>query len=179
MMEITTIAEAKQYILDNIEEGVECPACTRNVQMQKFNLDHNMASALRILDEHTNQGEYVRTIALFNEYADTESNLNNGGNWTKVKHWGLIESEMTITEEGGSQGNWRITQKGRDFVHGKVKVSKKAKTFKDKLHGYLGDPILITDIKIKPFDYVNTVGHTYKGIGEREEKKGDQTNLFD
>lgn len=41
-----TIAEAKQYLNDNFENGVECPCCGQNVKKYKYNLFATSALAL-------------------------------------------------------------------------------------------------------------------------------------
>lgn len=69
-----------------------------------------------------------------------EYNLKKGmpSSWTQCKHWRLIESNPS---EGRKQGYYRLTQKGFDFVEGKITIPEKAQVYQDECQGFEGDEI--------------------------------------
>jgi hypothetical protein len=51
----------------------------------------------------------------------------HGGDWSKLRHWGLIESKPDERADGSTRvGFYRITDLGRQFVEREVKVPKYA-----------------------------------------------------
>jgi hypothetical protein len=70
-----------------------------------------------------------------------------GGSFTKLRHWGLIESK------GRQTGYWRITEKGFRYLNGKKKIHKTALVANQdgKVIGYL-----VEDGKVTIHDALNT-----------------------
>lgn len=74
-------------------------------------------------------------------------NLNNieltRGQWDnfqKLKYWGLVESKSP------NSGVWRITEKGRDFLHAKIKVHKKVYTYRGVVEGFGDEEVLCNEV---------------------------------
>ncbi len=69
----------------------------------------------------------------------TKSQFNN---FQKLQYWGFVEKG---TEENGHTHEWVLTEKGRDFVHGRIAVSKYMITYRNKTVGEDGQKLFIID----------------------------------
>jgi len=61
-----------------------------------------------------------------------------GGDFTKLKHWGLIRLSVSL---GVSLG-WSLTEKGKEFLRGEISAWKSVWLFKGEVIGF--DPITTT-----------------------------------
>lgn len=53
-----------------------------------------------------------------------------GGDWAKMKYWGLIEAKQDIRDDGSPRvGYWKITTLGKQFVDKQVKVPSHVYTY--------------------------------------------------
>ena len=69
---------------------------------------------------------------------------NQWDNFQKLKYWNLVEQ---IEKDGKKkQGIWQITQDGRLFIEGKIKIRKKVWTYRGVVKEYDGEELMITDI---------------------------------
>ena len=97
--------DTKQWLKENYEgTGCKCPACGKHVQLKDRKISSAMAKALITISKH--QGEV--NISELKEI--------RGGDYAKLRYWSLIEEVRP--------GRWKITHKGRQFVHDKVRVPK-------------------------------------------------------
>jgi len=84
---------------------------------------------------------------------------HQGGYGTIAHHWGLIEQMPGEREDGSKRvGWWRLTDRGRAFVRGEITVPKKALIYNNKLFGFEGRQITISDALREPFDYRRLMG---------------------
>ena len=87
-----------------------------------------------------------------------------GGDYAKLRHWGLIEAHPDNQEAGApdrkSAGYWRITMHGRDFVRGRCAVRRHVHIFAGRRieAGGGGDPVLIWECLKNRFSYHELMG---------------------
>src|SRR5271167_915579 len=47
------------------------------------------------------------------------------GDWAKLRHWGFLIEKPEVRDDGSKRnGFYKITQRGIDFVHGRIHVRK-------------------------------------------------------
>jgi ssDNA-binding Zn-finger/Zn-ribbon topoisomerase 1 len=109
--------DTKQWLKKNYEgTGCKCPACGKHVQLKDRTITSAMAKALIAISKH--QGEV--NISELKEI--------RGGDYAKLRYWGLIEEVRS--------GRWQITHKGRQFVHDKVRVPKVAWVYNKRARSF-------------------------------------------
>lgn len=147
---MTTILEAKEQLRKNFEKGAICPCCNQLVKLYKFAINSSMSKNLLALD-HFQQGEDYLTI---DELVSlTNDAMFKAGNFPKLRWWGLIERPANDDPDKRSSGMWRITEKGRAFVKGRITVPKKALLYNQKCWGFEGDQVSIKDSLGEFFSY--------------------------
>jgi hypothetical protein len=143
-----TVSETREQIekLAHTHKGTTCPCCTRNVKVHRRNLHATMLKALTALAQ---KNEPVRSMFKF----------SGAGDDAKLEHWGLIE-EVT-------RHHWQITQKGRDFLAGRIKVPRTILVYKKDFLGYESEAEadLISVHDVKPYD------------GPKTQRKGKNRSL--
>lgn len=149
-----TLGELRPRILElrKTADGCECPACDHKVKEYQRTIHYTMAREL-IRCYHAAPVEWFHMPTIVG---------HNGGDITKTRHWGLIEADTTIRrEDGGRAGYWRLTEKGRAFVEGRLRVPKYAPTYKHELIGSLyGEPVDIRDCLADKFHYDELMGRS-------------------
>lgn len=155
-METQTLESAKQYLRDNYEKGCRCPACGQNVKLYPRLLSSSMAYALILIDKHTRDGKFRHIENHFKEL-DIPSSIR--GDFAKLVYWGLIEKYQQQREDGSNRnGYYRITEKGSDFVKGKISVVDRMFVYNQQIQGYGKDEITIFDALRNKFDYNDLMG---------------------
>ena len=66
-------------------------------------------------------------------------------NSTKLQHWGLVAPHITHDNKH-RRGWWKITQKGRDFVQGRISLARVAVTVNMKLLRYEGETVFYSEL---------------------------------
>jgi hypothetical protein len=139
MTEFTTIQEAKAYLRANYSKGVECPCCKQFVKLYKRKLNSGMARTLILIYKESNRqnasGYKERPwIHVKNLLMDLKA--QNSHDWTLLKHWGLLEDEITDPDRSAN-GYWRITMDGVNFVENRLSVPRVASFYNGKLIGMI------------------------------------------
>lgn len=134
----TTLEHVKLYLRAHWSEGLDCPACKRNVKLHAEKLSRNMA-----------QGLVAQYRAVGCEMVDTRdiwpTTGTSGPKTPQLKHWGIIE-------KGERARHWRITDKGAEWIHGLITVPMYALTYNDTCWGFRGDPVSLADALETAFD---------------------------
>lgn len=149
-----TIKEAKQHLKDNWDKGTRCPCCTQWVQRYPYSFHSGMARALIYIYQATQRGKGLEDDGFFhieNYFVDIGVKIK--GSHGKLKYWGMLEQRQNTDPKKHNSGYWSITQRGIDFVHGKLLVTRKALLFNEKCYGFVGNKISIQDALGKNFDY--------------------------
>jgi hypothetical protein len=143
-----TLKEGKEFLRKNWKEGVDCPCCTQFVKLYKRKLNSGMAFALiniynRKTDDWMNVREYFR-----------ENNMRDNNDWTRLGIWGLIEERKGKPEHGGkTMGEWKITEKGKSFVRGELRVPSHFNFFDNELYGFSDTTTSIIEALGNKFNY--------------------------
>ena len=150
MQDSNTLGEGKKFLRENWENGTNCPCCTQRVQLYKHKLNSTMTRsliALYWLDRHKpNEWHHV------SEFEKWRGGYG-GGQFAKVKHWGFAIDQDNDDPAKRTSGQWKITQKGRDFVEGQITVPAKVRLFDSKFYGHEGNHINIKESLGSKFDY--------------------------
>jgi hypothetical protein len=149
---ISTLDEAKAYVLAHRDDGVECPCCGKSRKVYERTIYSGMARFLIWLVR-----EYQRREELKLEgglWVDSlEGPPQRGGDFAKMAHWGLIEQMANDDETKRTSRFWRPTAKGAAFVHGLITISKRVRLFDNVVIGFSEERFDIRDALGKKFDY--------------------------
>lgn len=121
-----------------------CPCCKQLVKVYKRLINKGMVADLSALHILSAPDEYMH----INDFTRPHSNREIGN----LKWWGLVERMPSDNRDKKSSGMYRITQKGRDFIQGKVMVRKYALVYNSECLGFDGGMVLVTDCD-KNFSY--------------------------
>jgi len=134
-----TLAEAREELVQGLDEGIVCPCCKQFVKRYKRALNSGMAADLIRL--------YIMGSGYnnFRKFAKT-------GDYAKLKYWGLIKPMPNRTNLKSS-GFWRITEKGKLFVKSEIMVEKEVFLYDGIEVGYSDEVIRIQDALKNKFNY--------------------------
>lgn len=106
-----TLAELKQWLNDQLGEGVHCPLCGQFAKQYRRKINAGMARGL-ILAHRIGRGEYVHVNRLGSHEV------------AQLQWWSLIEEKPARRPDGGRTGWWRPTGLGLDWIYSRVSVPK-------------------------------------------------------
>ena len=128
----------------NNGSGTHCPVCDRYAKIQARPINKTMAQAVAWMVRNGAPSQWIKM---------SDSPFSGTNQHPTLKHWGLLEQKMNDSNPKKKHvGYWRVTQKGRDFVSGKLAVPEKAVIYNDKLIEMQGPTKYIHEV-IKGFDY--------------------------
>ena len=152
---IVTVKEAKEFIQANVSKGAYCPCCSQHVMRYKLFFHRGTAITLLYMDEayrvipKMKPEHYIHV-----ENYLVERGVTLRGVHAKAKFWGLIEPQPTSSDRKiRSNGYWRLTDKGRKFVAGKVQIPSLAMVFNDHCDAFGDEMVSISDVIKNSFDY--------------------------
>jgi len=141
-----TLEKAKKRFEDKLRSKgkTKCPVCGRTSIIYQRVVDRTMATTLQLWAKE--RGDAYVHVRSFLESKGLESQAR-GGSFTKLRHWGLIESK------GRQSGYWRITEKGFAYLAGRKKIHKVALVANQdgRVIGYLAE-----EGKVSIHDALNT-----------------------
>ena len=123
-----TIAQGREFVDVHRESGITCPLCEQKIT----------AARPRPLSS------FIKDLVIFaNTEGDQEGwlkvhGLFSGGDYAKMKNWNFIES--------GAAGLWRITDVGRAFLRGELKVREAAIIQGSKFIRFTGREVTVKDL---------------------------------
>jgi hypothetical protein len=139
-----TIVEAKQYLKDNIKKGVKCPCCGQFAKLYSRKINSGMVLfliGLYRLSKRNGIQEFS------NDFVFKEMDLNvRSLDYSILKHFGLIQESVNTDSGKKKSGNWIITEAGINFAEGKVSVAENVLIYNNKVIGFEGKNILISEI---------------------------------
>ena len=152
------LATLRQEIIDNREEGCQCKICDQNVKLYKRNFNSAMSLVMIKIAEETKALEgfqtpiWIQVENLLKAAPDIPSTAR--GDFPKAVHWGLLEKQPGERDDGSTRmGFYQITQKGEDFVNGKITIPKWVKLYNKEIIGFAEDPITIKEALGTKFNY--------------------------
>jgi len=134
--DIETLDEAKTYLNANLRDGVICPCCGQFAKIYKRKFNSWMARAMIAFYAHEGMKPgWFHAISVVVDRRFWKFKINNScGDYGKLVWWGLLEEAAGHREDGNPEtGYYRMTQKGRDFVLGKIRVRKYIHIYNDTL----------------------------------------------
>ncbi len=136
---------------------VECKACDRPVMLTRRPLDGGLARWMITLYRMCGESEFgwihdsdAQKVV---QGLIPEQKKLSATSYGSLKYWELTIPCPDKTEETKSaSGMWRLSQKGIDFIHGRIEVPKAVLVYKNELRGFEDEPINIRDALSTPFD---------------------------
>jgi hypothetical protein len=124
----STLEEIKKWLQERLENGVDCPCCGQFAKIYKRKLNSSMARGLIVLVK-LNRRDPIHIPSVFTEYRVCASN-----DGALLRHWNLIEEVPGVRDDGSARvGYYLVTDLGRKFVAGKVRVPAYAYIYNSKL----------------------------------------------
>ena len=148
MPELVTLAEARDWLRERIDEGEQCPCCEQLAKVYRRKIHAGMARALVMMFKAAPVGEPIyKPLVLRGVGAAARDE-------SLCRYWGLIEPDEGRRDDTSSRtGWWKVTDKGGLFVLGAITVPKYARIYDGRLLNLTGDPVSIRDCLGKSFDY--------------------------
>lgn len=127
-----TLSEAQEKLKLHVKgAGVICPCCHQVVRMVEKELSSTMAYVLILMYRHFQTASDWLDM---NQYLGNMVALGSevkGGEWSKLKHWQFIverppekKSALNPKPPVKTQGMYKLTDKGKGFILGKIKAPK-------------------------------------------------------
>lgn len=137
-----TLEEAKQFLRNNWEKGVECPCCTQHVRLWKHSINSAIARTLIAMyrKNGTDWVHIMKDIHLTTMYGIAE-------------FWELIVPKTENDEDKKSSGYWKLTERGRQFVTAQIIIPRYKWVFENKVRRTSTDYVGIGDCLGKKFNY--------------------------
>lgn len=157
-----TVAEARAELEANLDAGHTCEVCGQLAKRYRRKLSARMARWLIALAKLTADGSYVHAREVFGE----RTRGSNADDYNYLQHWGLAQPAPSDPEEDiragrkpGRNGEWRITPRGLEFVHGRLCVPQKVRLLPgNRLEGFDGEEIDIRAALGSRFNYAELMG---------------------
>lgn len=132
--------------LKNNKDGLTCPCCNRFAKIYKRRLHATIASQLIKLYKLGGANNYIHTKHLV---------VGSGiSDFSKAKYWGLIEANPELPTDGKkTNGTWRLTNKGVNFIKGNSTISKYILIYQDAPLGESSESVNIYDVLEDKFNY--------------------------
>lgn len=140
-----TIAQGKAWLRARLDKGADCPLCHQRAQTYRRKL---------------NTGQVRGLITMWHVYGRQWGHLPStatlarlGGEFARLRYWGLVEEATDPRPDGGRAGWWRITDRGQRFVLGQLTVPTYAKIYNNKVQGFEGPHVNIKQALGTKFNY--------------------------
>lgn len=124
----TTLTEAKDWLRARVDEGARCPCCDQFAKIYRRRINAGAAWGLIYLERnHGYDWVHVPTTGRLAQL---------GGEFARLRYWGLIVEEPEVRPDGGRTGWWQLTEKGHRFVHFKMSLPKYVKIYDGRVLGF-------------------------------------------
>lgn len=153
---ITTLIEAKAEVLAGRDDGVACPCCGQYCKVYQRTLNSAMARFLiwLVLEyEHRWTDDHGGHLWISVNDGPLIQNRKGGGDFAKLRYWGLIEQMANDDDTKRTSGYWRPTSIGIAFAHDRITVPKQVKLYLNDPIGFSEERVSIRDALGTKFDY--------------------------
>ena len=163
------IQRVQRFFARRLDEGADCPCCTRYAQRQRRPLGCGPARWLIELVYLSDAGQPIPTGTVLKNLKG--KNISGTDATSVLPLYGMIAAatnpeasvnppppSATGIAKARTSGFWRPTQLGRDFVFDKVKVPAKVVTCLGSPEAFEGEPITIREALGKKFNYDEIMG---------------------
>jgi hypothetical protein len=118
MDHLETVAQARDRVRANAEDGCTCPCCGQLVKVYRRRIHREMVLFLARLQRACDRGRNPHAFYGPRDIRGDGAKASTDG--TFLRHWGLIECE--IVDGAPKRGRYRITARGRLFINGGERV---------------------------------------------------------
>jgi len=132
------------------QKNSTCPCCSQKVNMCSYKIYDSSALALIKLKQLNDKKAQPYHVY---DFAEAKVLHVRASHYADLRHWGLIEPFKSNDPKKKSSGFWKITQKGIDFVEGKIRLPEKIRMYNNTFFGYDGEEIDIIHALGQKFNY--------------------------
>lgn len=144
-----TLAQAREILHAEMNDGTKCPCCEQNVKVYRRALNASMArSLIWLVCFCKNAPRWV------NVPKDAPKWLQRSRELPKLAYWGMIVSRPNTDDPSKRcSGEWAPTQRGYDFAHGEIAVPSHVGVYNGTVRYYSEKLTTIQAALGKAFDY--------------------------
>lgn len=144
-------------IVDDVEKK-QCPVCHQLYCVWPINLRKPLMFVLQELERIG----MIQPQELYKRYRERMKS----GKFNQMKHWGLVAKDL--------DGAFYLTQKGKDFVYGKISIPERLWTFQDEVIDMPNEKVNNVFIwEVAPEDFSKREEHVQQSVSAFQ-----QSNLF-
>lgn len=154
-----------QAALESPEDPIDCPACTRRVQLYRRAITSLAAVVLLRMSARWREAARHGERDLFIDPNTLCEGLPRAAsrNWYCLGHFGLIERDSSASPRAK---RWQITGLGRAFAGGVTTLQKYAMVYEGVVHGFTGPHVNVKHCLGQRFDFEAVVAGTeWRKIG--------------
>jgi len=161
--------QLRDNLFSNYADGCHCPVCGQYVKLYKRKLTSSMAFGLILINRYFKghpDEKWVHVQKYFKSIGDVRVSMDT----VFLRHWGLLEKKIGEKDDGNpDNGYYGITEKGRQFLLGNIKVPKHLLIYNNEVKGF------IDEIEI---DIQNSLGSkfNYNELMNTKEPKKEEKN---
>lgn len=147
------VVDARRQLFDELRNGnaAQCPCCMKTARIRKGKLNSGMARVLAWMYQ-------------FPSFCDIQRNAPREAvqskDYSQARHWGLIEPRPHRVAGKSASGWWRLTDRGRLFVGGYIRVPRYAYTYNGSLVRFSDETFDIRAALGDRFNYSKLIGVT-------------------
>lgn len=140
----TPLGEVVAWLRENLNSGVNCPACTQLAKVYRRKINSGMAHALIEMYRHARREWF---------YLPDITDRWQGRDEAGLRYWGLTEEASEPRPDGGRAGWWRVTEEGERYVNSLLRMPKYAQVYDGRCLGLEGEPVSIREALGSKFNY--------------------------
>ena len=140
----------REALRAKLDKGTICPTCDQHARRYKRKLNSDMARALcLIVTQWENQDS---------EWVDVRDIDVRGGDYAKLRHWGLIRQRINDDETKRTSGMWTPTDLGQEFARNVVEMPTYVFIYNNEVDGFSEERSSIRDALGAGFNYSELMG---------------------
>ena len=143
--------EARKQVEEGMAKGITCPCCGQLCKLYKRKLNAGMAKALLWLVRWHIKNGWGAWVHVNNSC--DRATLKTAGDVAKLRYWHFIEAKANEDTKKRTSGIWKMTQKGRDFVLGKITAPGHVRVYNQQVMGFSDVQITFREALGDHFDY--------------------------
>ena len=155
------ITELRAEIMRDRDQGCQCPVCDQYVKLYKRNFNSAMSVAMIKIYQAFDKDPDLEWLKV-EDYLKADPKLPSTirGDFAKGVYWNLLDKQDGERTDGSKRiGYYKITQKGKDFVCGKVAIPKWVRLYNNEVLGFAEERVTIQQAlgtKFKGIIYIST-----------------------
>ena len=153
----STIHEVREYFSETIRQGKSafCPCCDRIVKVYKRTVTSSMAYGLIMVRNYWGLlGPGFPWFHMENFFKDLDIPNSIRGDMPKWVLWECLEKATGEKDDGNpNNGMYRLTMRGLEFVHDKIKMRKYVRVYNNVTYGFDGPLVSIKEALKDKFNY--------------------------